>query len=204
MLKRRIAPKVRPYFLASALTLDEGSKGRFVRPSGRETQEAGRDLGHPCRTAGKGFLDARCRNGRGGASVKTARPSAHDAGRVRRYARSRLAGEVLTRATMSRAYRADRAEELERAARPNAYCWFSFALVTVACACLILAAAIGAAVAAGNRCRAGALGRRCGVLCISSAFKGVRTSASHAERYLEELEPAEGTQCSAWQRLRLN
>ena len=46
---------------------------------------------------------------------------------------------------MSRAYRADRAEELERAARPNAYCWFSFALVTVGCACLILAAATGAA-----------------------------------------------------------
>ena len=100
--------------------------------------------------------------GRGGASVITARPSTHDAGRVRRYARSRLAGEVLTRATMSRAYRADRAEELERAARPNAYCWFSFALVTVACACLILAAATAAmwllAIAVGVALLAAAVG----------------------------------------------
>ena len=45
---------------------------------------------------------------------------------------------------MSRAYRADRAEELERAARPSAYCWFSFALVTVGRARLILAAATAA------------------------------------------------------------
>jgi len=48
--------------------------------------------------------------------------------------------------TMSPVYRADRAEELERSARPNAYCWFSFALVAVACACLIVAAALGEAV----------------------------------------------------------
>ena len=82
-------------------------------------------------------------NGPGGVSTDTARRPGHDAGRVSTYARSRLAGEVLARATMSPVYRADRAEELERSVRPNAYCWFSFALVSVACACLIVAAALG-------------------------------------------------------------
>ena len=84
-------------------------------------------------------------NGPGGVSTDTARRPGHDAGRVSTYARSRLAGEVLARAAMSPAYRADRAEELERSVRPNAYCWFSFALVAVACVCLIVAAALGEA-----------------------------------------------------------
>ena len=83
--------------------------------------------------------------GRGGASTDTARRPDHDAGRVRRYVRSRRAGEVLASATMAPAYRADRAEELERSARPSAYCWASLALVALACACLIFAAVTGEA-----------------------------------------------------------
>ena len=83
--------------------------------------------------------------GPGGASTDTARRPDHDAGRIRRYVRSRRAGEVLASATMAPTYRADRAEELERSARPNAYCWVSLGLVALACVCLIVAAVSGEA-----------------------------------------------------------
>jgi hypothetical protein len=52
---------------------------------------------------------------------------------------------VLASATISTAYRADRAEELEPSLRPNAYCWFSLALVALACASLIVVAVLGEA-----------------------------------------------------------
>ena len=81
--------------------------------------------------------------GRGEASTDTARRPHHDAGRIRRYVRSRRAGEVVASATMAPAYRVDRAEELERPTRPSVYCWFSLGLVALACACLIFAAATG-------------------------------------------------------------
>jgi len=81
--------------------------------------------------------------GPGGASTDTGRRPDHDAGRIRRYAHSRRAGEVLASSTMAPAYRANRAEELERSPRPSAYGWASLALVALACACLIFAAATG-------------------------------------------------------------
>jgi hypothetical protein len=99
---------------------------------------------------------------RGEASTETPPRPVHPIGRVNRYARSRLASEVLTRAAMSRAYRADRAEELERSARPSAYCWLSFGLVVLASACLVAAAASGEAwllaIAVGLALLAAALG----------------------------------------------
>ena len=58
-------------------------------------------------------------NGPGGASTDTARRPDHDAGRIRRYVRSRRAGEVLASATMAPAYRVDRAEELGTACPPQ-------------------------------------------------------------------------------------
>ena len=83
--------------------------------------------------------------GGGGASAETARRPEGNAVGVGPYAHSGRVGELLASATMSTAYRADRAEELERPTRPTAYCWFSLALVALACACLIFAAATGAA-----------------------------------------------------------
>ena len=62
-----------------------------------------------------------------------------------RYARSRQASEALVSATVSPAYRAERAEELERPSRPSAYCWLSLALVAAAFAWLIVAAVVGQA-----------------------------------------------------------
>lgn len=64
----------------------------------------------------------------------------HHGGRVNRYASSRLAGEVLTRAARSRAYCADRAEEQERPTRSSAYLLLFFAVVVAVCAYLIVAA----------------------------------------------------------------
>jgi len=60
-----------------------------------------------------------------------------------RYERSGRVGEVLASATMSTAYRADRAEDLKRPARSSAYRWLSVVLVAVGCACLIAAAVTG-------------------------------------------------------------
>jgi len=84
-------------------------------------------------------------NGRGGASAEMARRPEDNAVGVSPYAHSGRVGELLASATMSTAYRADCTEELERPTRPSAYCWFSLALVGLACACLIFAPATGAA-----------------------------------------------------------
>jgi len=64
-------------------------------------------------------------------------------------------------ATMSTAYRADRAEDLQRATRPSAYRMLSMGLVALGVACLIVAAVTGEAwmlaVAAGVALLAAAL-----------------------------------------------
>src|SRR5688500_12859515 len=80
--------------------------------------------------------------GRGAASVKPARPEREPEG-VSSYPHARRVVDVLASATMSTAYRAERAEGLERPTRSSAYWWFSLAMVALACACLTFAAATG-------------------------------------------------------------